>query len=1400
MRFRSWRIFSMSFGSSLLDTNTKYTLLGVLLLLLLLYMCYLLLKPSVPAIHRKRHIPRRPTILYRKRRGEFRGRRPLRKKAEEEKLLSVVSSLLDKHPNTIRFRKLLCPDPLCQVCSRTAAEASHLLSQASIKVATSSGSPLVSKTPVKKSSTSLNTPLSENLAENAIPTTTPEPSPTLPPTDFPNQVIFSPDNDLPPETMSPLETTFPVDPLPSQPLAPTPPPLEHHTQATEPILQHESTCEIPGSLSGWSTHDPLTRDTGPSSLTVSALSCREPGVKSQLTECEATQESLALHSSEASSGGVTAPYHIEPGNLSFVSVDVLTFLETQIKKRGGLLMWKERESTTDSCAQQDNLECRLKVLESVAEQQDLAVSLPFGISKGKQEELHKYVQAPGLNPYEDHSQQKSIQLFWGLPSLHSESLSSTVPALGDYSLKFVFFNIISSVFTAHESAIIPNPKPLPLPNFQFQILPETLCQDLPVAQAQTQIQSLLPVQLPSPESQLRACGVCFHGPQSETQILTPSEIRHVEHNILQKKQENVWGLPSVVQRSQEDFCSPAPQLPLARQYSKANVTVSILPGDFPLTSELRQKLEHHLRKRLIQQHWGLPRRIQESLSLISPSIDIPQGSMTDISQSSESKSSQGLLWLSSLKCQSSTHPNFESSQLESSDKKSSEIPLLEEEVGKEEGHNPQTDPKDQLSSVSEGTPHNSSGSQSESTSESSTGIVSGNDLSTSQVSLHQKQQQLKDALEVHWSKKFAKISEGQVPSTEHALCHSNSMQLPLCEKSPSQMKLRDLEPLVGKDSSLDTPHNSSFPDSSKSNIVTDRIKFFQMKTMQCHPQNSQESIETIYVKEGPSQVYSNSKLSSSSTSISGVDSKLGVSQPLGQNSFANSQKKVGTTNSASPVSKKGQEFPRQSPSNTNNEYIENLHRMKDGRWPFLRPTFGDLEKVSLTQSTEDNICNPNMFPRTAVVAPDPDDKKPIFRQSIQKTDEKEVHSKKNSLYNTSRETLKTSEFCDLSQARTAMTNDSKASLVTHINQSKEQNTLPTKKTPMDTLVPQYPTLADLKIGLFNELKLKLESRKTERDLQDDLPLESDNLKNMTPVTFNSDVSSGDMAASLVLHAQLDKTKISREQGQKPCTTSDLHKSQGKNLPQDNKGMSPVTPKSRDLGRGDAGLPASPPRKRTRRPQEKTVRETSGRTSQLLSQKAQPPPENHFRNHVKHFFQWLSAGKNVKAQVNSLGKGSSPSFLQARSLSKGRAAIPANTEHQKVPRDTGKIPVAKRGQRLGVDTTCPQESLLSPMKSGRLQQKADLKTQTDRDRIQGQQLNKKASYSKMTCVKSRMQGVASPGQSYLENKKQGTGWHREPMNTVLSSDHSQVTKGASSPQQTHLQTSSTPGASGCPFHS
>ncbi|KAK1334419.1 hypothetical protein QTO34_005424 [Cnephaeus nilssonii] len=150
-----------------------------------------------------------------------------------------------------------------------------------------------------------------------------------------------------------------------------------------------------------------------------------------------------------------------------------------------------------------------------------------------------------------------------------------------------------------DSSITQDINPLP------QTLPES--QPLPLTQIQPQvrIQYPLPVLPFSPIPQIRVCGVYF---QNESDYLTSSEIQQLEWNVLQKQHESLWGLPTVVQRSQEEFCSSASNSPYCPP-SKAH---------FLLSSEFREKRKHHLGKRLIQYQWGLLCRIHVSLSLMRP--------------------------------------------------------------------------------------------------------------------------------------------------------------------------------------------------------------------------------------------------------------------------------------------------------------------------------------------------------------------------------------------------------------------------------------------------------------------------------------------------------------------------------------------------------------------------------------------------------------------------------------------------------------------------------------------------------------------------------------------------------------------------------------------------------------
>ncbi|XP_023069192.1 LOW QUALITY PROTEIN: spermatogenesis-associated protein 31D3-like [Piliocolobus tephrosceles] len=192
--------------------------------------------------------------------GTFKDRKSFQREAEEErKLLSILKSfgppvscsLLGQHHDTIRFRRLLCPDPVCQVCNRATADIQRLLSRESLKDAAPCVSPLASAASVTESSFTLSSAPSAIPPEDLILSPRPKPSllsllilshdPITPLAD-----LFSPSplrHPLPPQPVSPLDSKFLVDHSPPQQLtSPLLPP--HHIQKAEPNLHPEASLSL----------------------------------------------------------------------------------------------------------------------------------------------------------------------------------------------------------------------------------------------------------------------------------------------------------------------------------------------------------------------------------------------------------------------------------------------------------------------------------------------------------------------------------------------------------------------------------------------------------------------------------------------------------------------------------------------------------------------------------------------------------------------------------------------------------------------------------------------------------------------------------------------------------------------------------------------------------------------------------------------------------------------------------------------------------------------------------------------------------------------------------------------------------------------------------------------------
>ncbi|XDB53140.1 hypothetical protein AB1E18_006663 [Capra hircus] len=779
-------------------------------------------------------------------------------------------------------------------------------------------------------------------------------------------------------------------------------------------------------------------------------------------------------------------------------------------------------------------------------------------------------------------------------------------------------------------------------------------------------------------------------------------------------------------------------------FCEAHVSVSILPGEFALSDELRKKLEHHLRKRLIQHRWGLPRRIKESVSLMLP----PDGFL----EASKSESSDGVSLISVFKGQSSKHVSVELIQPGSFRERSLEMLQLEKDVGKDQEHSQENGQEDHLLKDSNSSSNKDLGYDSEKNINSQIVSLSEKNLRGSAESL-----QLENVLKVHLSKKFEEINEGRLPGTVHSSWHAIKQTLMLSAKSHTEMKERSLPSSVGECYSLNTFQDLTFVDPSAQQMLEAHIKRFRMRMLWGLPSKVLESIQIFKLKDASSQSLSHASFASSTNAISEPDSKFGNSKSF-RSSKSFHGNKVGTTNSApvlghclpatSLVGKEGQRVLRQSHSAVNHELAEDVQKIKDPR------------QICLPVS----LCITGRGSHRQVQLADGYPRKPLAKQagarfepkykSMSSSDKgkmqqgKKVKSEPVSMPKVSREIFKAEELECLQLKTNDMltTNKSGSSQITNVNENKAETTVTTESPPPKLPVPQDPKRVSLKEQLLDELKFRLEKRKhSEAEGQPmDMSLASDNLTYKASPIPGQGISGGDTGESQVLHVHVEDRGIRMEQQEEPWVPKHgFQRCQDKNFPPTVKRVSSSECRAKELGGGDAGLGTSQLRRKSFPPQE-TVREEMlvSKSSQTLSKKGQSIPEGHIRKRMKHFLQWLYPGEKRKRREDPQEKGSPISSVQSRRLVKSRSAATGSTEAQKIVTDIRKFLEEKLGYQHALDLTSSQEDPLSPVHFGQSQKKAVVLVHTEP--VPGHPFNFNAS-SKVTNPKSRHQEAIFAGE-------------------------------------------------------
>ncbi|XP_042636556.1 spermatogenesis-associated protein 31D1 [Orycteropus afer afer] len=1329
---------------------------------------------------------------------------------------SYLYSPLGQHHDTIRFRQMLCPDPLCKVCNRTTAEVGKLLFGEPVEDVYPYVSSVASTVPITESSTLAP---SEQPLEDSRPAFLPEPSVPLSSTLSPDLMTplvdtlsnSPPGDSLSPEPISPLDSTFPVNHFPPQPLALSPFPL-HHAQRVDHIPQPDLnlslntnssldptlsqdmnfspylsdtmdltdsfTCHYtsptlsalqppdhnltqpkliavsqkpvpegssPASPGGLAPYMPAGTDMNRSTMNISEFSSWPAHAKDwfplTLTKCDFNQKLLPFYSSEVSFGGNLATNSVEASNLCLLSPDILALLERQIKKRGDFL--KEKEMKKENFT-------------SIIEKHDSAASIPFWDMEGKPNKLHNHQESPYPNTCGDHVNQEHIQLFWGLPSLHSESLMSTILVSAGCSSAFVYFNSISNIRPVQtqdkKPPLLSHPLSLSLPEIQPQTLPESQNLHLTQVQPQANLQSQL---LPPSPPQTKG--------QEEEQPLTQDEIHHLEWHVLQKQVEGLWGIPSVVQNSQEAFCPSAPKFPQHNRPYLAQPPKPIIPGNFPLNSEVQKVLEKHLRKRLIQHRWGLPRRILESLALMQPPAEFPEVS--------ESKSTYGLSWIQDFKSRSSVDVMNGLRKRRSFYERSLESLRLEKDIRKDQVHNSENIFKDHMSKDRERSSVMDLELDSEKDPKSHRMSLSWNNSKASGVNLGQQQLENDSKIQI----------EGKIP--EDSSWHAVEKTLPLTEISHTQMKHRNLAPLRDRDSYQNTSQEHPFIDPLTKQRLGDHVKCSHTRMKGGLPSKALDSIKTL------KSTSSYCNLPASTTSISGTDSKIDFCEPPAEDCQMFSGDKItnsvpiidGSLPAMSPVDMEGQGTLRHSPTDINHERTEGFRIIKDGReTPVRSLKHRNIDKTSQSKTLIPNRHTPELPTGQTGTGHKPKDNSTSSRDTAGISQGKGMvdrNLKHFPMASVSREILKAKDLSGLqsqssSTVRTRELGNSQRKSVI----SNEVETKPMTKSPQlpTTSVSQNSDPSYLKPQLINELKFKLEARKnrqaqgspTNRLPASDSLAPTDSQWNDLP-THAQSMPSGHMLDHHVLHVHVEDKGISMEQQQKPWVPKlTLGKCQDKNIPPAAKRGNLQGTKAEELAGGDAGLGTSQTRRKSHYAHYKAFKEDFGsKASQSLSQKGQCPPESDFRKKMNHFLQQLSGGIKWKRLDSSLEKDSSmPASMQSGAPERGRAVLTGTNQGQKLKTD-GRCR-KKLEHRHEIDTTCLQEPLCTHLNNGETQHKGKVKVQIGP--VQGHPFNSRAPAYK-TSTKACSQEAVSTGQSCLTNAGLIKDRNRQPQKMKIFKD-------------------------------
>nr|XP_037854581.1 spermatogenesis-associated protein 31A6 isoform X1 [Chlorocebus sabaeus] len=835
-------------------------------------------------------------------------------------LFSQLQSLLGPHPDKGDFGQLSGPEPPGEVGKR-APDGDSQSSHESMEDAAPMLSPLASPDPRTKHP--------QDLAS------TPSPGPMT--TSVSSLSAFqAPEPSLPPESASPEPPAlFPHPPhtsdSPSPPEAFPAPPLRDST------LIIPSHCDsvalplgtVPQSLSlrkDLAASVPAISGLGGSNSQVSTFSWWQETTRTwRVFNASVQQDHLSRHPPETC--------QMEAGSPFLLNSDGQNVMGIQVIERAKVNISEEKENNGSFLKQmspEKHLNSLGNLVKSLDAEQDPTTPKPFWNMGENSKQLPSPQKLSDPRILQESFQKNYSQLFWGLPSLHSESLVANAWVTErSYTLQSppFLFNGISNVCPIQRettmSPLLFQAQPLSHlgPESQPFISSTPQFRPIPMAQAEAQahLQSSFPVLSPAFPSLIHNSGVACPASQKKVQALCLPETQHPEWPLLRKQLEGGLALPSRVQKSQDVFSVSTPNLPQER-------LTSVLPENFPISPELRRQLEQHIQKWFIQ-HQGNLGRIQESLDLMQ---------LRDESSGTSQAKGKPRPWQSST----STGESSKEAQKVKFQLERDPCPHL----GQILGQTPQN-----LSRGMESFPGKVLGATSE---------ESERDLrkplrsdSGSDLLRRTERNRIENVLKAHVGRKLGQINEGFIPVSVRRSWLAVNQAFPV---SNTYVKTSNLAPPKSGKACVNTAQVLPFLEPCTQQVLGAHIGRLWAKHRWSLPLRVLKPIQCFKLEKVSSLSLTQLAGPSSATCESGAGSKVEVATFLREPPMASLRKQVLTKASdmpesllaSSPACKQFQRAPPGIPSWNDHGPLKAPPAAQEGRWPSKPLTY------SLTGSTQ----------------------------------------------------------------------------------------------------------------------------------------------------------------------------------------------------------------------------------------------------------------------------------------------------------------------------------------------------------------------------------------------------------------------------------------------------------------